>query len=239
MAVERRVAVLGGLGADPMIRLSLAGRRLLAYLAVKAHPVMRMVAAAELWPDLPDEASRANLRRALWQLPRGWVTTASEDLVLEAESDLTNANRVAARALNGEAITLSEINLLSEDVLPGWHEEWVLTACESHRLLRVQALEAACRTMAALGSHALATQAGAAAVAAEPLRESAAEALIEAHLAQRNRYEAVQCFRELARRLRAELGVGPDPALVKRVESLGFAPIVVARVKRGLSRHEA
>ena len=88
-------------------------------------------------------------------------------------------------------------------------------------MLRVQALEAACRTMAAAGSHALATQAGAAAVAAEPLRESAAEALIEAHLAQRNRYEAMLCFRSLAQRLDLELGVSPDPILAQRMMGIG------------------
>ena len=77
----------------------------------------------------------------------------------------------------------------------------VLAAHEAFRMLRVQALEAACRTMAAAGHYALATQAGIAALSAEPLRESAAEALIEAHLAQRNRYDAMQCYKALARRL--------------------------------------
>ena len=76
--------------------------------------------------------------------------------------------------------------------------------------------------MAAMGSHALATQAGTAALAAEPLRESAAEALIDAHLAQRNRYEAARCFRGLADRLREELGVLPDPALTRRLSSIGL-----------------
>jgi DNA-binding SARP family transcriptional activator len=71
--------------------------------------------------------------------------------------------------------------------------------------------------MTASGQLTLATQAGAAALAAEPLRESAAEALIEAHLAQRNRFEALRCFRSLAQRLESELGVEPDPALVERL----------------------
>jgi DNA-binding SARP family transcriptional activator len=77
--------------------------------------------------------------------------------------------------------------------------------------------------MAASGYFALATQAGAAAIAAEPLRESAAEALIMAHLAQRNRYDAAQCFRTLARRLQDELGVSPDPSLKKRLVGIGLA----------------
>ena len=108
----------------------------------------------------------------------------------------------------------------SQDLLPGWHEEWVLAAHEAFRLLRVQALEAACRTMAAAGQHDLAIQAGSAALAAEPLRESAADALIGAHLAQRNRYQAVQCFRTFAGRLQEELGVGPDPALTERLAEI-------------------
>lgn len=218
--VKRMVAVVGRLGVYPLVRLSLPARRLLAFLVLRAQPVSRSVASADLWPDMPDEAGRANLRRALWHLPPGWVSAVGDELVLEAQSDLAQAQRAAARALDGEPLTFEEIDLLSRDILPGWHEEWVLPAHEAFRLLRVQALEAACRTMAASGSHALATQAGAAALAAEPLRESAAEALINAHLAQRNRYEAVQCFRTLAERLRCELGVAPDPSLAERVAGM-------------------
>lgn len=218
----RLVAIVGGLGVYPMARLPLPARRILAYLALRVRPVLRSVAAAELWPDVSDGTGRANLRRALWQLPRGWVEPVGDELVLAARSDLDRARRAAARAIAGEALTLEEIELLSNDILPGWHEEWVLPEYEAFHLLRVQALEAACRTMAMSGNHALATQAGAAAIAAEPLRESAAEALIDAHLAQRNRYEAVLCFRLLAQRLDRELGVTPDAALRERVVGNGL-----------------
>lgn len=220
--VKRMIAIVGRLGVYPMVRLSLPGRRILAYLALRGQPMARRVASADLWPDVPDDVGRANLRRALWHLPRGWVNAVGDELLLEAESDLAQAHRVAARALDGEPLTLDEITLLSNDILPGWHEEWVLPAHEAFRLLRVQALEAACRTMARSGSYALATQAGAAAIAAEPLRESAAEALIIAHLAQRNRYEAAQCFRTLAKRLNDELGVAPDSSLTDRLVEIGL-----------------
>lgn len=219
---KRLIAIIGRLGVYPMVRLSLPGRRILAYLALRARPVARGVASADLWPDLPEDLGRANLRRGLWQLPRGWVSTIGDELVLMADSDIANARHIATRALDGEPLSLGEIQLLSNDILPGWHEDWVLTAHDTFRMLRVQALEAGCRTMAASGQHALATQAGQAALAAEPLRESAAEALIDAHLAQRNRYEAAQCFRMLAKRLQEELGVPPDPALVSRLADLGL-----------------
>lgn len=218
----RKVAIVGRLGVYPMVRLSLPARRIIAYLALRGLPVARGRAAAELWPDLPDDVGRANLRRALWHLPRGWVNAVGDELMLDAESDLERAHHAAARALSGQPLSLLDIELLSNDILPGWYEEWVLPAHEAFRLLRLQALEAACRTMAAAGTHALAIQAGAAAVSAEPLCESAAEALINAHLGQRNRYQALQVFRLFAERLHDELGVTPDPSLAERVGRTGL-----------------
>lgn len=215
--MTRSISIIGRLGVYPMMRLSLPGRRLLAYLALRRQPVARSVASASLWPDMPEESGRANLRRALWHVPEGWISVLGDELVLNAECDLEAAHAVAARALSGEPIALGEITLLSNDILPGWYEEWVLPEQESFHLLRVQALEAVCRSMRKSGQHALAIQAGSAAMAADPLRESAAEALIDAHLDQRNRYDAVRCFRTLAQRLDRELGVEPDPALAERV----------------------
>jgi DNA-binding SARP family transcriptional activator len=221
--LRRRIAIVGRLGVYPMMRLSLSGRRLLAYLALHRQPALRGLASAQIWPDVAEDVGRANLRRALWHVPRGWVVTIGDELVLNAECDLEEAHRIAASALTGEPLSLEEIALLSSDILPGWHEEWVLPEQDAFHMLRVQALEAACRTMVSAGRYDLATQAGAAAVAAEPLRESAAEALIDAHLAQRNRFQAVQCFRMLEQRLDEELGVEPDPALTERVAGLGHS----------------
>jgi DNA-binding SARP family transcriptional activator len=218
--VERKVAILGRLGVYPMVRLSLPARRLLAYLALQGRQVLRTAAASNLWLDLPEEAGRANLRRALWHVPRGWIETTGDELALSADVDFARAQAVAARALKGEALTYENIVLLSNDILPGWHEEWLIAGQEAFRLLRVEALEAACRVMTRSADLALATQAGVAALTAEPLRESAAEALIDAYLAQRNRYQAVQCYRSLAKRLACELGVPPDEALAKRVAGI-------------------
>ncbi|WP_042876346.1 AfsR/SARP family transcriptional regulator [Cupriavidus necator] len=215
--VKRRIAIVGRLGVYPMMRLSLPGRRLLAYLALHRQPAVRGLASAQLWPSVPDDVGRANLRRALWHVPRGWVTTIGDELMLNAECDLEEAHRSAARALAGEPLSLDEIELLSNDILPGWYEEWVLPEQDAFHMLRTHALEAACRTMALSGLYGLAVQAGTAAVAAEPLRESAAEALIDAHLAQRNRYQAMQCYQMLSQRLAHALGVEPDPALAARV----------------------
>lgn len=220
----RKVAVIGRLGLYPLVKLSLPARRLLAYVAVFGNPVGRAGAAAALWPDVGDEQARANLRRALWQLPRGWIEVLGDDLVLDARTDLAEAQMVADQAITGGTLALPAIRMLSHDLLPGWYDEWVQPAQESFRLLRVQALETVCLTLARAGQAALATQAGFAALSAEPLRESAAAALIEAHLAQGNRYDAATCFRELGQRLMEELGVEPDPALVARMEVFRLEP---------------
>lgn len=222
----RMIGIVGGLGVRPMVKLSMPARRLLAYLAVRGGQVSRQRAVDELWPDSPEDIGRTNLRRSLWQVPRGWIAVVGETLILESECDLPEARRSAARAIDGEAITFDEIHLISHDLLPGWHEDWVIEAHEEFRVIRVQALEAACRSLSNRGNHPLAIQAGAAAVAAEPLRESASEALIEAHLAQHNRFEALRAYRALAERLECELGVQPHPVLTNRLAKLGLSRLV-------------
>ncbi|MEO0688976.1 MAG: BTAD domain-containing putative transcriptional regulator [Pseudomonadota bacterium] len=182
---------------------------------------MREIAAARLWPDQTDQAARSNLRRTLFQAPKGWIVSQGAELRLEADVDFYAARRIAGRALEGDALSFEDIELLSQDILPGWTEEWLIPSQENFRLLRVQALEAACRSMTSNGALALAAQAGAAAHGAEPLSESAAEALIHCYLAQHNRAKACRCLNTLARRLKRELGVAPDPALVSRLAKAG------------------
>ncbi|MFF1634212.1 BTAD domain-containing putative transcriptional regulator [Leifsonia sp. NPDC058248] len=221
---NRRLAVVGGLGVYPAIRLSLPSRRLFAFLAVHGGAVARAVAADQLWTDVAESQARANLRRALWQSPAEWIDSAGDTLELSAEVDLAALHAAASAAIDGGELTLDEITGLSHDLLPGWHEEWVVPAQEAFHLLRVQALEAACLTMAEHGVHALATQAGTAALAADPLRESAAFALIHAHLLEGNRHAAAARFHAFARILEAELGVEPDPALADAVHAAVAAP---------------
>jgi DNA-binding SARP family transcriptional activator len=221
-ATRRVVRLLGGLAVEPAVRLSVPARRLLVFLAVEAGPVQRWLVAGRLWPDQLDAQSRASLRRAVWQLPRSWIAVEGDTLWLNAIVDLEHARSVADRALSGQALTIAEIHLLSRDVLPGWNDEWLVPAQDEFHHNRIQALESACRVLARHGEPQLATQAGMLAVNAEPLRESAVEALVMAHLAEGNRYEAVRTYRQLARLLDAELGVQPGQALTDRLHRLGL-----------------
>jgi DNA-binding SARP family transcriptional activator len=80
---------------------------------------------------------------------------------------------------------------------------------EQLRQLRLHTLEWLCDRLSALGRHGQGIQAGLAAVAGDPLRESAWRALIRAHLAEGNRNEALRCQQAFRRRLADELGAAP------------------------------
>ena len=206
---RQQVGVLGGLGVDPPQRLSGVGRRVLAYLAVKGPGVHRSLVCADMWPDLSETRARANLRRALWQLPPCWVSSTGWDLRLNADVDLEAAKAVAALALSKRPLDVSQLSLLTADLLPGWYDEWLTGEQEEFHLRRIQALEAAGRIATDTGAFDLATGAALAAVCAEPLRESAVAVLIEAHLKEGNCFEAVRRYQTYAELLRRELDVRP------------------------------
>jgi DNA-binding SARP family transcriptional activator len=77
----------------------------------------------------------------------------------------------------------------------------------------MHSLEALCVRLTKAGRHALAIDAGLAAVACEPLRESAQRVLIEAHLAEGNVFEAVRQYDSFRALLRESLRIEPSAAL--------------------------
>ena len=96
----------------------------------------------------------------------------------------------------------------------------MLLEAEDWRQLRLHALEALAVRLIALGRWGEAANAAGAAVRAEPLRESARAALIQAHLAEGNQSEAVREFTRYRTLLDAELGVAPTPRLHELLASL-------------------
>jgi DNA-binding SARP family transcriptional activator len=103
------------------------------------------------------------------------------------------------------------------ELLPGWDEEWLIGERERARQQCVHVLEAICRQMTDAGRAAEAIDAGVAAVAIDPLRESAQRVLISAHLAEGNVSEARRQFDGYCSLLRTELGVDPSPLLTALV----------------------
>jgi DNA-binding SARP family transcriptional activator len=227
-----RLGLLGGfrlLVEAEEVPLPVNAQRLLSFLALHGRPLMRTFVFGTLWANSTEEHAGGSLRSALWRLPQdthALVALTSDHLELSptVAVDLREGEALAHKVLDpSQALDdIAEVNeeVLNADILPGWTEDWVLLERESYHQLRLRALEALCRRLSAEGRPGQAVQAGIAAVAGEPLRESARNALIEAHLAQHNVAAAIReydAFREL---LWSELKLAPSRDMRALVQGL-------------------
>lgn len=194
-------------------------QRVLAFLAVQERPRLRRNVAFSLWADTTEDRARASLRTALWKINRYGVLVARGaylELHPALEVDLHRLLAQARCLVNGDGtVTAPDVvpSALVGDLLPDWDEDWLLFERERLRQLRMHALEALAVRLSAVGRHAEAIDAAQAAVAAEPLRESAQTTLIRAHLTEGNPSEARRQY-GLYRALLAEsLGRAPGEQL--------------------------
>ena len=219
--------LLGGfrllVGGEPA-RIGSTGERVLAVIACRGRQASRRQVAQALWPDATTDRAMANLRTVLYRMCRRLpvalhVTSSHVQLSLGVQVDLEQATRLARRVLlhhGGEDRSLLDEAMranLHDDLLPDWDEEWLDDHQYRHRQLRLTALERLATSFGAAGYHGAAIQAALSAVQADPLRESAHESLIRAHVVQGNRHEAFQHYMAYRRVLRDELGVDPPADL--------------------------
>jgi DNA-binding SARP family transcriptional activator len=201
-----------------VISLPSAAQRVVALLALHDRPMLRTYAAGLLWPESADERASANLRSALWRLRRlpFPLVEASHSHLRISAGVVVDAREMVERAtavLRGAVVASPEEARRMTgpaDLLPGWYEDWLVFERERFRQLQLHALEALSRLMAASGRFAEAVESGLAAVAAEPLRESAHRCLINAYLAEGNAGEAIRQFVRYRDLLRAELDLAPS-----------------------------
>jgi DNA-binding SARP family transcriptional activator len=210
------------------VALPLSAQRVIAFLALHERPLQRLFVAGTLWLDSSEERANASLRTALWRLRRPGCTlvdaTATHvglaaGLAVDVRDETDRARRAAAGADDPDAADVAAL-CDAGDLLPDWYDDWVVVARERFRQARLHALEALCVDLASRGRYAEATEAGLAAIAGEPLRESAHRALIRAHLAEGNPGEAVRQYRLCRRLLHDELGLPPSAQLEELVAAL-------------------
>ena len=229
-AAPVRLGLLGGFRLSvesEVLTLPMNSQRLVSFLALQARPLLRTYVSGSLWSDATDQRARGSLRSALTRLrhPRySLVELTSDHIELSplVTVDYREGEALARRVLDPsqELDDVAGLNdeVLTADLLPDWTEDWVLIEREAYHQLRLRALETLCRRLTGKGRFGQAVQAGMAAVAGEPMRESSWRALIEAHIAEGNVVAAMReydAFREL---LFAELGREPSAdmrALVK------------------------
>ncbi len=210
------------------VPLPAGAQRLLAFLALHDHPVLRIYAAGMLWLDTSEQRAFANLRSTLWRLHQpGYqlVEATSRELRLapEVRVDFREAVALAHRLLSGSADP-GDLDVgwapLARELLPDWYDEWVLLERERYRQLSLHALETLSERLATARRFGPALEAALAAVSGEPLRESAHRVLIKTHLAEGNASEAIRQYRFFRKLLRDQLALDPSPAMDALVEGL-------------------
>ena len=224
-----RLAVLGGfdLTVDgERLVLPMNGQRLIAFLALRGQLVQRSFVAGSLWLDSTDDRAAGNLRSTLWRVNRHCRLVDGSGEALRLADDVAVDHRAAvlqAQALLDPASTECpsprEVKLFA-DLLPDWYDEWITMERERFRQLRAHALERLAERLAELERFGDAIEAALAAVAVEPLRESAHRALVRVHLAEGNRGEALASYVAFRELLERELGLAPSEQLESLVASI-------------------
>ena len=210
------------------LALPLGAQRVLAFLAFAQRPLLRRYVAEVIWPDTTGDRAAANLRSALWRLRQpgfeliqcigpqlGLASGLKVDLHL-VTAQIERILTVGAELGEGDY----DARPLSGDILTGWYDDWVLLERDRHLQRRLHALEALSERLVAMGRLRAAVEAAHAAVAGEPLRETAQLALVRAYLAEGNRPAAIlqyQSYREL---LRDAMGLEPSDLLTSVVDGL-------------------
>lgn len=209
-----------------LVHLPLSAQRLLAFVALHEHPLLRIFVAGTLWIDASDDRAGASLRSSLWRLNRAGhpvveATSTHLRLAPDVDVDLRRALGVAHRLLDGSAdaadLEVAE-GTLGGELLPDWYDEWLLFERERFRQLSLHALEALAERRVRDGELPQALEAALSAVRGEPLRESAHRVLIRVHLAEGNRGEALRQYEVCRRLLRKRLGIEPSPLLDELLE---------------------
>jgi DNA-binding SARP family transcriptional activator len=230
-----RLSLLGGfafsVGGDALLGISAGSQRLLAFLALRDRSVTRGQVAGTFWPESSSEHAGASLRSAVARLDgatRGAVTATGLDLGLAGDVvvDIRESHALARRLIDSDAspsdgdIGAPAVSALSDDLLPGWYDDWAVIAAEDWRQLRLDALEAVAARLTAADRLAEAAVPALAAVRAEPLRESARAALIRVHVAQGNQSNAIGEYERYRVLLQAELGIEPTARLSQLLSQL-------------------
>jgi DNA-binding SARP family transcriptional activator len=200
------------------VALSHSSQRLISFLALHPRSLLRVFVASSLWTEASETQANGSLRSVLCRLrtraPVLEATTTHISLGPWVGVDVTDSVALTRRLDDEDAPPAArDVRALSDagELLPDWYDDWLIVERERVRQRRLHSLEAACRRLAAAGRYAEALDAGLAAVALEPLRETGHAAVIQAHLAEGNLIEASRQYEQLRDLLRHHLGTQPSP----------------------------
>ena len=214
--------LMGGfeLRGSDRVKLPTDAERLVAFLAVHVRPLPREYVAGTLWGECSQQRAYANMRSALWRVRKQAKEAIEADRHAISISPAVSVDVrhvvTAARELNAPdyhaRVGAEEFDpaLFSQQLLPGWYEDWVNEQREQLRQTSLHALEALVKLAIDRNAFDAAIHAALLAVAQEPLRESAHRLLMEAHLREGNRSEAIRQFQRYRTLLWEELRMPPS-----------------------------
>ena len=195
-------------------------QRLITALAIHG-PRPRSYLGGLLWPEIAEPRALESLRVAVHLISRqvpgllvngGTVLSLSELVEVDLHRLRAQIRELGRAGLNGNVSSLLQ-QLRDSDLLPGWYEDWVLF--EQNRLQqdRLHAYHLIARQSLARGDYESALEASEAALALEPLYESAVWLLIEAERQQGNNAVALRAFARYECRLKEDMGLMPSQAI--------------------------
>ncbi|HKC28305.1 MAG TPA: BTAD domain-containing putative transcriptional regulator [Jatrophihabitans sp.] len=201
-------------------------QRLIALLALQGSRPRGYVAGV-LWPESTERHATGNLRAAVWQTQQaapGLLVhdRASLRLSTSARLDVDAFTRRALRVISwrqgstpvDRTACLGVLpELLHDDLLPGWYDDWVIYERARLTQLRLRALQLLSDLLVDLGEMAEALIAASTAVSIEPLHEPAIRSLIRAEIEHGDYTGALREYEAYRERVMAELGVPPSSRL--------------------------
>jgi DNA-binding SARP family transcriptional activator len=147
--------------------------------------------------------------------------------VSDAHVDLLEVRAWAWRAVRAEEPWMPLPHGAALELLPGWPDEWLIEMREELRLLQLYAFETCAQRLLLGGRCGEAAGLALNALNLDPLRESANRILIEIHLRDGTRLDALRQVRKYEQLLQRELNIEPGPTLAALVSSM-FAPRATA-----------
>ena len=221
-------------------RLPFQAQRMVAFVVINGVPVDRHQLADRLWPFAKPMRAQSNLRTALWRIRRDapQVLRADRSTVGLSGDVAVDYLDLLDRVVGVDEVSIPDLLFrLRHDLLPGWDEEWLMIERERARQMRVRRLEELSRWCRAGGDIHNAICAAYGAISVEPLRESAHLALIEAHMADGNRAEAVRQLGRTTALLQTELGIEPSAMFRERVGAMNL-PVLAGAPGAGFRRDD-
>jgi DNA-binding SARP family transcriptional activator len=219
------------LAAENSSFIPLGAQRLLALLALEDGTIDRVTATGLLWPDSRQGRAAANFRSALWRAKRvGSVTLIdcvgprlhlAPSVRVDLHELLRRSRQIgSSRCASGGPDCQAIIDGLSRELLPTWSDDWLVPERARWDQVRLHVLETMAQQFLTAQNYLTALEAALAAVAIEPIRESAHRLVLKVHIAEGNSACAMQHYHRYRGLLQRELSIKPSRQMVELIHPL-------------------